>query len=663
MSDNNRKDKTRSRSEGRNAPGSERAWYSRFIQRQSDGSYYFVFNAREVEQQTERRMIRSLTLAEDAMQSRDFATAVRYYRTFLRYDPAQVQVHTRLAMAELRLGNTAAAIESAETALELNPDSSEAAITLAICQSEAGNLALAESLLVSLKDNPSIAFRVHMELGRLYTKWQRLDKSLESFRQAAMTGVPTAELHLEMGQVLFSLEQFDAAVVEFEHAVALKPTDGFALNCLAVTYSTIGKYDEANVSFRSAIEIEPENAEYRNNLGINCSHQKKYAAAAECFREAIFLDDEQNIYHMRLARVLAAAKQNDEALSAITKCLEREPANIEALVLSGDVLVRLRLFEDAIDRYDRAVTIQPDGNLYRKMGRIRLRLMQSQKAKECFMHAARIEPDSVLNFTCMGFVALLEGQLDNAMRLFTQAVAMDPVCDEAYLGLSKTLTELGDIEEAESAIKTAIHCAPNNIEALVHYALIREKYFDPKTAIRCYKRALTLDPANVEALLRCARVLHQEDQRTEAMEYARRALEWNPQSTDAHYHLAELYIEEGRLALGLIHTRELFALQPEEHRRFINIAMTLERVKAMDKAIEVYKRLTDIDGECAEAYFHMGRLAYEGGLLKLSMEVQEKLDEMSPEFARLLKKFRDQSLPAVDIAYIEGSSSDLVSAE
>lgn len=83
----------------------------------------------------------------------------------------------------------------------------------------------------------------------------------------------------------------------------------------------------------------------------------------------------------------------------------------------------------------------------------------------------------------------------------------------------------------------------------------------------------------------------------------------------------------------------------------------------MDKAIEVYKRLTDIDGECAETYFHMGRLAYEGGLLKLSIEVQEKLDEISPEFARLLKKFRDQSLPAVDIAYIEGSSSDLVSAE
>ncbi|MFM8438462.1 MAG: tetratricopeptide repeat protein, partial [Candidatus Kapaibacterium sp.] len=213
---------------------------------------------------------------------------------------------------------------------------------------------------------------------------------------------------------------------------------------------------------------------------------------------------------------------------------------------------------------------------------------------------------------------------------------------------------------AESAIKTAIHCSPNNVEALVHYAYIREKFLDVKTAIRCYRRAIALDPANVEALLRCARVLHTADERTEAIELARKVLEWNAHSADAHYLLAELYIEEGRLALGLIHTRELFALQPEEKRRFVNIAMSLERAKAMDKAIDVYKRITDTDAEYAEAYYHIGRLAYEGGLLKLSMEMQETLDRVSPEFARLLKKFRDQSLPAVDIAYIEGSSSGLV---
>ncbi|MFM7774324.1 MAG: tetratricopeptide repeat protein [Candidatus Kapaibacterium sp.] len=515
-------------------------------------------------------------------------------------------------------------------------------------------------MLLSLSDETAVAFRVNVELGRLYRKRQRLDKALEHYTIAASCGEATAELHVESGQVLFQLECFDAAVTAFESAVGLRPTDAFALNCLAVTYSTLGKFDEANVSFRSAIEIDPDNDEYRNNLGLNYSHQKKYAAAADCFRHAIRINDNETTYHVRLARVLAAAKKNHEALSAITRCLEREPMNPEALVLSGDFLSHLRRFEDAIEQYDRAVTIQPDGNLYRKMGRIRLRLTQSRLAKECFMHAARIEPDSVLNYTCMGFVALLEGQLDHAMRLFAQAVTMDPICDEAYLGLSKTMTELGDFEEAESAIKTAIHCSPNNVEALVHYAYIREKFLDVKTAIRCYRRAIALDPANVEALLRCARVLHTADERTEAIELARKVLEWNAHSADAHYLLAELYIEEGRLALGLIHTRELFALQPEEKRRFINIAMSLERAKAMDKAIDVYKRITDTDAEYAEAYYHIGRLAYEGGLLKLSMEMQETLDRVSPEFARLLKKFRDQSLPAVDIVYIEGSSSGLV---
>ncbi|MFM8569741.1 MAG: tetratricopeptide repeat protein [Candidatus Kapaibacterium sp.] len=117
------------------------AWYSRFIQRQNDGSYYIVFNVREVEKRTERTMVRALSLAESAMQSMDFAAAARHYRSFLRYDPSHAQVYTRLAHAELKLGDTAAAIESAETAMELDASLRDAAIVLAVCQAESGNLA------------------------------------------------------------------------------------------------------------------------------------------------------------------------------------------------------------------------------------------------------------------------------------------------------------------------------------------------------------------------------------------------------------------------------------------------------------------------------------------------------------------------------------------
>lgn len=636
------------------------SWYSRFIQKQSDGSYYFVFNAREIERQKERRLVRVLTLAEDAMQAKDYSKASRYYKKFLGIDASQSQVYMRLAMAELQMGNTLAAIENAETARELNPESVEAGITLGACHSGAGNYAFAESLFLAYINDETVAHRVHFELGLLYKKWHRLDKALEHLLTAAECAPPRAELYTETGQVLFELERFDEAAREFQSAIMLNPTDSFSLNCLAVTQSMRGNFDEAMVSFQTAIQVDPENAELRNNLGLNYSHQKKFAQAADCFREAVRLNENELMYHLRLARVLAVRNDYAEAFSAVSRCLDKDPAHVEALVLSGDILVRLRRFEDAIDHYDRSIIVSPRGDVYRKIGNIHLKLAQSSKAKECFLQAARIEPESVLNLTCMGFVALLENELETALRLFTKAVAMDPLCDEAYIGLSKTQTEFGELEEAESAIKTAIHCSPSNVDALVHYALIREKLFDTKTAIRCYERALGIDPANVEALVRYAIVLQMAGKRPEALEQLKRALEWNPSCADAHYYAATWYIQDGRLGLGLIHARELFPLQPHDQRRFINIAMSLEQVNAFDKAIEVYKRVTDIDPECAEAYYHIGRLAYECGLLKLSMEVQEKLNTISPEFSRLLKKFRDQSLPAVDIAYVEGSSRDLV---
>lgn len=49
-------------------------------------------------------------------------------------------------------------------------------------------------------------------------------------------------------------------------------------------------------------------------------------------------------------------------------------------------------------------------------------------------------------------------------------------------------------------------------------------------------------------------------------------------------------------------------------------------MKCSDKAIDVYRKITELNPECAEAQYHTGRIAYEAGLLKLGMEVQETLE-------------------------------------
>ncbi|MFN5865836.1 MAG: tetratricopeptide repeat protein, partial [Candidatus Kapaibacterium sp.] len=123
------------------------------------------------------------------------------------------------------------------------------------------------------------------------------------------------------------------------------------------------------------------------------------------------------------------------------------------------------------------------------------------------------------------------------------------------------------------------------------------------------------------------------------------------------YHLSMMLISDGRISAGLIHVRELFELQPEAFRRFISIGLALERMKNSEKAIDVYRRITELNPECAEAFYHMGRIAYEAGLLKLSMEVQETLEHTSPEYSRMLRLYREQSLPAVDITYVSDNGS------
>ena len=212
-------------------------------------------------------------------------------------------------MAELKCGNTAAALEAAETAGELHPESVVICTTLARSHAAQGSFAKAEFLLQSISIDEQTAFTVYYEMGLLYKQWQRLDKALEYLREACRLRADVKVAHVQVGQVLFQLEKYEDAAGAFEMNITIDAGEPFALNCLAVTYSAMGKYTEANLHFRSAIELDADNDEVLNNLGLNYSYQHKYFESANCFRTAIALKPGNSAYHLRLARVLAHAKK------------------------------------------------------------------------------------------------------------------------------------------------------------------------------------------------------------------------------------------------------------------------------------------------------------------------------------------------------------------
>jgi tetratricopeptide (TPR) repeat protein len=62
---------------------------------------------------------------------------------------------------------------------------------------------------------------------------------------------------------------------------------------------------------------------------------------------------------------------------------------------------------------------------------------------------------------------------DLALRRYTEAIALDPTCDEAYLGLGRLRARLGDLREAERVYDVALEHLPQLRAARIGRAHVR----------------------------------------------------------------------------------------------------------------------------------------------------------------------------------------------
>lgn len=77
-----------------------------------------------------------------------------------------------------------------------------------------------------------------------------------------------AKTHYLAGLKLFGQNQFEAAIAEYEHALAARPDWTDVLNALATAQSKLGRHEEAVATIQRAIALEPNDAFAFTSLSI-----------------------------------------------------------------------------------------------------------------------------------------------------------------------------------------------------------------------------------------------------------------------------------------------------------------------------------------------------------------------------------------------------------
>lgn len=123
----------------------------------------------------------------------------------------------------------------------------------------------------------------------------RYAEALEIYRKALLYSEnqktdanSLARLHFNIGVCLYHSRQTEAAVKEFNRAIALgKDNYQKAFYALGMAETELKNYRQAEAAFRSAVNLKKDDGEAWFDLGLILLEEKDFAAAREAFQKAI----------------------------------------------------------------------------------------------------------------------------------------------------------------------------------------------------------------------------------------------------------------------------------------------------------------------------------------------------------------------------------------
>jgi len=199
-------------------------------------------------------------------------------------------------------------------------------------------------------------------LGILHIQRGEPGPAIERLQQALGIDATQANLYLNIGSAQHALQQTEAALVNYAHALQLQPDYAEAYYNQGVALQSLNQLEQAIASYRQALHFNPDFIEAYCNCGATLHRLKRLDEALACYQHALQRQPEhlQALYNLGL--VLYDLNRPSEALAYYDRALQLKPDFAEALCNYGVALQALNRLDEALACYARATQLQTELN-------------------------------------------------------------------------------------------------------------------------------------------------------------------------------------------------------------------------------------------------------------------------------------------------------------
>lgn len=501
-------------------------------------------------------------------QEEDWNAAIEGYINAAKHNPELPEAYYRLAFLMWEKGeiDVDAAIEQCKMALTYCPKNPNACMYKGFFEKQALNYVDAEKEFkkaIDLTGFKSARPRLMLSLSIL----RRIGDKRASFRDLLsflyyfISGSVMLSYDLPSLKVLSHSIKDDFSVVFYEKA-------GAFLEKINMTKSACNLYN-------IAIEKTGHKEIFYSKIGDILIHSKQPIEAYEAYKKSYEANPKNKMYLMKLAtltqtyfpeminesidyytKLLALSpddcgfiyyelghlylKKGDKinSVSAFKLALEQEKTNPFYHNSLAYAYLKAELYEDAINHYNTAISINPDnewtaivchalGSVYAEVyGNLGL-------AIDKFKEGLELDSNNYDIILSLGDALMAMGDSDNAIRVYCDAISLQPENYRAYSKAGLALWENDFIEEAMVSYHKAIDLNPNFDIAQNNLGVI---YLDglgcASDALPFFVKAIEINPSYTLAYFNAGRANEMLNDKTQAAEYYQMALDINKLTED-----------------------------------------------------------------------------------------------------------------------------------
>ncbi|MEZ4708787.1 MAG: tetratricopeptide repeat protein [Caldilineaceae bacterium] len=253
--------------------------------------------------------------------------------------------------------------------------------------------------------------------------------------------------------------ELDAAIADYDQAIALNPQDADAYYNRGNARRDQGELDAAIADYDQAIALNPEYKEAYGNRGPSPPRQGDLLNAIADYDHVIALDPKDPLAYNNRGSIHRDQGELDAAIADYDQAIALNPEYKEAY--GNQPSPPPRELDAAIADYDQAIALNPqEATAYNNRGSARRDQGELDAAIADYDQAIALNPQDANAYYNRGLARRDQGDLDAAIADYDQAIALNPQYAAAYNNKASTLRRLKRWGEATETVQKSLVLNP-----------------------------------------------------------------------------------------------------------------------------------------------------------------------------------------------------------